>query len=201
MSLDAREPESGKRTLFWSLVIAVIVLDIVTKRMALAALTPRFRALPVVGDWITLHLVYNRGAAFGLSLGPYSRWIFMVLTVVALFILARLYRAAQPGDRLRLMAVGLVCGGAVGNLLDRIPTNNGVVDFIDVGVGVHRWPTFNVADMAISCGALLLAWSLWGDDAPDEAAKSTVTTTTEEHVVVASPPADHLPDAPSTVDG
>jgi signal peptidase II len=62
------------------------------------------------------------------------------------------------------MALGLVCGGAVGNLIDRIRSPAGVVDFVDVGVGDLRWPTFNVADMAVSVGAFLLAWVLWGEE-------------------------------------
>jgi signal peptidase II len=109
-------------------------------------------------------LVYNPGAAFGLHLGPYSRVIFTALTVVALFILGRLYRATAPGDQWRTVALALVCGGAVGNLLDRLRSDLGVVDFLDVGVGDMRWPTFNVADMAVSCGAVLLALVLWRED-------------------------------------
>ena len=57
-----------------------------------------------------------------------------------------------------------MCGGAIGNLIDRIRSPAGVVDFIDVGVGDLRWPTFNVADMAVSVGAFLLAWVLWGEE-------------------------------------
>src|SRR5437867_4434822 len=56
-------------------------------------------------------------------------------------------------------------GGAAGNLVDRIRTAQGVVDFIDVGIGPHRWPTFNVAEMGVSCGAIALAVSLWLEDA------------------------------------
>jgi signal peptidase II len=108
--------------------------------------------------------VYNPGAAFGLDLGPQSRWIFAVLTVVALVILARLYRATAAGHSARAVALALVCAGAVGNLIDRVRSFFGVVDFIDVGIGDARWPTFNVADMAVSVGAALLAWVLWQED-------------------------------------
>ena len=62
------------------------------------------------------------------------------------------------------MALALVCAGAIGNLFDRVRSFFGVVDFIDVGVGGARWPTFNVADMAVSVGAALLAWVLWQED-------------------------------------
>jgi signal peptidase II len=116
-----------------------------------------------------LTLVYNKGAAFGLYVGEHSRWIFMVLTIIALVILARLYTATRRGDLIRSISLALVCGGAVGNLIDRIMSADGVIDFIDIGVGDSRWPTFNVADMAVSVGAFLLAWVLWGEDTEAEA--------------------------------
>jgi signal peptidase II len=56
----------------------------------------------------------------------------------------------------------------VGNALDRIRSADGVVDFLDLGTGAVRWPTFNLADVAVSVGAFLLAWVLWGDDAATE---------------------------------
>jgi signal peptidase II len=68
----------------------------------------------------------------------------------------------------------LVAGGAVGNLIDRIRSPAGVVDFIDIGIGFHRWPTFNVADMAVTTGAFLLAWVLWMEDRTRESQTSPV---------------------------
>jgi signal peptidase II len=65
----------------------------------------------------------------------------------------------------RVVALALVCGGAIGNLIDRVASHEGVIDFIDVGISeITRWPTFNVADMAVSFGAFLLAWVLWEED-------------------------------------
>jgi signal peptidase II len=145
-------------------VAFVTVLDIVTKAIAVRALVPQRVPHEVFGEWVRLTLVYNPGAAFGLNLGPQSRWIFTVLTVVALVILWRLYRGTRRGDVVRVLALSLVCAGAIGNLLDRLRSDLGVVDFLDVGVGATRWPTFNVADMAVSVGAVLLAWVLWQED-------------------------------------
>jgi len=149
--------------LFWPIFLAVGALDFFTKAMA----TRMVRQLPqdVYGEWIRFTLVYNPGAAFGLHVGQYSRWIFMVLTMVALVILGRLFAATRPGDSIRTISLALVCGGAVGNLIDRLRSQAGVVDFIDIGFGDSRWPTFNIADMAVSLGAFLLAWVLWGEDA------------------------------------
>jgi len=150
--------------LFWGTLIAVVALDLATKLIAASMLSPQHIPHEVLGNHLRLTLVYNPGAAFGLNLGIYSRWIFMALTAGALVILGRLYQATHQGDFLRTIALGLVCGGAVGNLIDRIRSATGVVDFIDVGVGDLRWPTFNVADMAVSIGAFLLAWVLWGEE-------------------------------------
>jgi signal peptidase II len=118
----------------------------------------------VLGEVLRLTLVYNPGAAFGLNLGPQSRWIFTALTLVALVILGRLYRATPLGHVTRVAALAFVCAGAFGNLIDRLRSNLGVVDFLDVGLGDARWPTFNVADMAVSVGAVLLAYVLWQED-------------------------------------
>jgi signal peptidase II len=150
--------------LFWPVLAIVATLDVVTKAIAVRALVPQRVPHEIVGNTLRFTLVYNPGAAFGLHLGDYSRWIFTALTVVALVILVRLYRATLRGDHARVLALALVCAGAVGNLLDRLRSDLGVVDFLDVGIGDSRWPTFNVADMAVSTGAVLLAWVLWQED-------------------------------------
>ena len=153
---------------FWPVLIVVAAVDSVTKALAASRLVPQGIPHAIYGEWIRFTLVHNPGAAFGLHVGTYSRWIFMILTIVALIILGRLYAATRPGDLLRTMSLALVCGGAIGNLIDRITSRDGVVDFIDIGFGDSRWPTFNIADMAVSIGAFLLAWVLWGEDAEVE---------------------------------
>jgi len=149
----------GSQRLFWIVGGPVIALDILTKLLAVRYLPPH--PLKILGDWLTLQLVFNPGAAFGIHVGTYSRWVFLVLAIVALIVLGSMVRHTKPGDHVRLIALGLVCGGAVGNLIDRIRSSSGVVDFIDVGIGVHRWPTFNVADSAVTVGAFVLAFVLW----------------------------------------
>lgn len=150
--------------LFTAIVGSVFVVDQITKFVAVDALTPAYIPRPVLGDALRLTLVYNPGAAFGLHLGEYSRWIFMALTVAALGLLYRLYQETLAGDLRKVIAIALVSGGALGNLIDRVRSARGVVDFIDVGIGTTRWPTFNVADMAVSCGAVVLALVLWRED-------------------------------------
>jgi signal peptidase II len=152
--------ERHARRLFWGLGAVVLAADVLTKFVAEARL-PRHVPIEVLGQWIQLRLVYNEGAAFGLHLGDYSRWIFFALAIVALVVLGSMVRATPAWDRVRLAALALVCGGATGNLVDRVRSAQGVVDFLDVGVGAWRWPTFNVADSAITVGAIALAISLW----------------------------------------
>ena len=164
----------SKGWLFWPVLLVVLVVDVITKAIAERNL---LRGIPyeVLGNTVQLKLVYNPGAAFGLHLGPQSRWIFTVLTILALVILGRLYRSTHTGHTARVAALALVCAGAVGNLIDRLRSFFGVVDFIDVGIGDSRWPTFNVADMAVSIGAALLAWVLWQEDQSTQAAASAVS--------------------------
>ena len=158
--------------LFFGLAGSVVLVDAFTKIMAVDRLMPSHLPRQVIGETLRLTLVFNPGAAFGLHLGPWSRWIFTALTIGALVLLWELYRTTRAGDVLRTLALSLVCGGALGNLVDRLKSGRGVVDFIDVGVGTLRWPTFNVADMAVTCGAVLLAIVLWREDTAAAAAKS-----------------------------
>ncbi len=158
------ERSSALAVRFWSVIVVVLVTDFITKAIAVATLVPHYSVRRVAGEFVQFRLVYNPGAAFGLYLGSYSRWIFMALTLAALIVLWRLYRSTRAHERAKLLAVALVTAGALGNLVDRIRSERGVVDFIDVGIGSMRWPTFNVADMAVSVGAFMLAWVLWGED-------------------------------------
>lgn len=149
---------------FWAAAISVVVLDYVTK-----LLVERLMPIPhvpreIIGNVVRFTLAYNPGAAFSMSLGSASRYIFGAFAIVALVILWRLYRGAKPGERLKVLALGLAWGGAAGNLIDRFRSPRGVVDFIDVGIGTVRFWTFNVADSAVTVGAVLLGWVLLQED-------------------------------------
>lgn len=155
--LDARSP---KMLAFWIAFACTLVTDVITKGVAVRTLLPH-RPRPVIDEWLQFTLAYNRGAAFSMHVGDASRWFFSIVAVVVLFLLWRMLRETALRDTLRGTALGLVCAGAVGNLADRIRSPRGVVDFIDLGVGSWRFYTFNVADMGVTIGAALLAWSLW----------------------------------------
>ncbi|MGI9091439.1 MAG: signal peptidase II [Gemmatimonadaceae bacterium] len=150
--------------LFWAVIVVVVTVDVLTKWAAVYGLVPEYTPHEIVGDFVRFTLAYNPGAAFGLSVGSASRWIFTVLTLVALGVLWSLYRSTREGDYLRTLALALVSAGAIGNLIDRVRWERGVVDFIDVGIGQHRFWTFNVADSAVTVGAVLLGWVLLQQD-------------------------------------
>ena len=146
-----------------AIIAGVVTLDLFTK-LWIQRTFHLYEQVEVVGDYLRLTFIYNPGAAFGINVGQYSRVVFFVLSLVALIALIAMYWSTPHHDRLRLSSIALICGGALGNLIDRVRSPRGVVDFLDVGIGDMRWPVFNVADMAVTIGAVLLAISLWNED-------------------------------------
>lgn len=140
---------------------AVVVLDQLSKFVILDRLPPGTR-IEIIEGLCALTLVMNPGLAFGLlgNLPLAWRWIVAALSIIALIILARVaLRVLPEGGFVDLAAIGLIFGGAVGNLIDR-GRFGAVVDFIDVYYRAWHWPAFNVADSAITVGVLLLAFRL-----------------------------------------
>ncbi len=158
----AGDPATRDRV-FWSALLVVAITDILTKRWAENALALHVPE-EVVGHWLRWSLTYNTGAAMNLSLGGASRFVFSAVAVGMIVYLFKLYRQTAGGARATPAALALIAGGAFGNLLDRVRHSKGVVDFIDVGTADWRFWTFNVADMGVTLGALLLALLLWRDD-------------------------------------
>ena len=157
-----RDPEREARSYTTSallavgIVVAVVVLDQLTKVWAVAALSDG--PVSIVGTTVELELSRNPGGAFSLF-----QWATPLLALLALVVAIVLARAiARTDDRLMLVALSLVLGGALGNLCDRVARSPGflrgeVVDFVSLG----RFPTFNVADSAITIGAILLVVCAW----------------------------------------
>ena len=155
---------SSNARLFWGAAFGVVVLDAITKQLAERFLFPPHIPHRVLGDVVRFTLAWNPGAAFSMSLGSNSRFIFGGFAMIALFVLWRLYRESRPDERLKPLALGLAWGGAAGNLVDRIRSPLGVVDFIDIGIGDVRFWTFNIADSAVTIGAVSLGWVLLQED-------------------------------------
>lgn len=140
---------------------AVLALDQTSKWLALAQLTLH-EPVPLL-PFLNLTLVYNRGAAFGF-LSTASGWqnlFFIGVALIATAVILYLLRRTDARDRWMAAALMLILGGALGNLVDRLFYGH-VVDFVDAYYGTWHWPAFNVADSAITFGALLLIFeSLW----------------------------------------
>ncbi|HKC09775.1 MAG TPA: signal peptidase II [Methylomirabilota bacterium] len=138
--------------------VVVLVLDLVTKHLALERLPPG-RPVHVIDSFFSLTLVMNPGLAFGMLAGTPAgwRWLVALLSIGALTVLAVVgLRMLPTGGRFTPLALGLIFGGAVGNLIDR-SRFGAVVDFLDFYWRGYHWPAFNVADASISVGVVLLA--------------------------------------------
>ena len=155
--------EARKAMLYGGITASIIAMDQITKFIVQQTLPP-YQPVPVLGDFFRLTYIYNPGAAFGLHVGAMSRYIFLGLTVACVIVLLAWFRSTPMADRMRLLAIALVTAGALGNFIDRVRSARGVVDFLDVGLGDVRWPVFNIADIGVTVGAVLLAISLWRED-------------------------------------
>jgi signal peptidase II len=145
------------------LIVGIIGIDIVTKRWALIALA---HGGTIEAAGVPLTLAFNQGIAFGLDVPSAGRWILIGASIFVVVMLAGMFHQARPGDWVRLSSLSLVGAGAVGNLIDRVRWERGVVDFIGpIDLGFMHWPIFNVADMAITVGAIVLGLSLWREGA------------------------------------
>jgi len=132
---------------------AALIVDQLTKALVLSSLEIG-DPVPVIGRALQLSLRFNSGAAFSLRWGgPVFLSIFTAAAVVIVFwyLLRR-----PPRSVLHAAALGLILGGATGNLVDRLLHSGSVIDFLDAGTSTWRWPTFNVADSAISIGAVYI---------------------------------------------
>ncbi len=138
------------------IAVSVLVLDQASKWLALEKLALH-ESIPLVPS-LNLTLVFNKGAAFGF-LSTASGWqnlFFIGIAVAATAVILYLLRRTSAKDRLMAVALMLILGGAIGNLIDRLLYGH-VVDFIDVYYGAWHWPAFNVADSGITIGAVMIA--------------------------------------------
>ena len=140
---------------------AVFVSDQLTK-FAVADYLTRHGDVQLT-SFLNFALVYNSGAAFGF-LSSASGWqniFFIVITLIAGVVILWMFRRLNPKDKLLASGLMLILGGALGNLADRL-IHGYVVDFIDVYYGTWHWPAFNIADSAITVGAVLLIMDAFG---------------------------------------
>jgi len=148
-----------RSALAWlGLSAVVIVLDQITKAIVLQVLEP-YVPKPVIPGLFNWTLAFNTGAAFSFLADQegWQRWLFTALAVVVSGILVRWLARTPRGDWRTALPLALVIGGALGNLIDRVRSGH-VTDFIQVYWRDWYFPSFDVADSAISVGAVLLVW-------------------------------------------
>jgi signal peptidase II len=146
----------------FSLALLVLVLDQASKLWVLASL-PRGDSHTVIPGFFNLVHVLNRGAAFGFLNTPDITWqrtFFIAASLLAVALIVHLLRSSRQESPLLFTGLGLILGGALGNLVDRVRLGV-VIDYLDFHVGQYHWPAFNVADSAITTGAVCLLLSLY----------------------------------------
>ncbi|GFK94234.1 Lipoprotein signal peptidase [Fundidesulfovibrio magnetotacticus] len=145
-----------------SLAAVVTLLDQLTKFQVQKAL-PLFATREVLPGFFNLVHILNKGAAFGFLNDPDTSWqtyFFIAVVALAVVIVLNLLSKADNEPRLFVVSLGLILGGALGNLADRVRLGE-VVDFLDFHLGGYHWPAFNVADIAITLGSLALIFSCY----------------------------------------
>lgn len=167
----------------------IVVLDQITKALCLAYL-PLHTRMPILDGLLTLTHVRNRGMAFGLFSGVDAAWLRWVLVLVAIAAVGIIWSYARR-ERAHLpvsLALGLILGGAVGNLIDRLRFGY-VVDFVLVHWDVHEFPAFNVADAAITIGGVTLFFVLAreGNGEQNAAASSSATPDPSPETMLSPP--------------
>ena len=138
-----------------AVAVIVLILDQLTK-----VLTEKFikAAITVIPGFFNLIYVRNPGAAWGILAGKGG--LLLIISIAVLILIIIYIRKLTEGWMERYLSISLICGGILGNSLDRI-LRGSVVDFLDVYVGTHHWPAFNVADSAICIGVLIFVISSW----------------------------------------
>lgn len=154
-----------KVRVFLPVFALVFLSDCSSKRVAFEQLQPAHVPHNVVGDVLRFTLAFNERAAMGLSAGPASRWVFAALATAMVLGTIAWWLRTRTDDWRQFLGMALIAGGAAGNLLDRLRWDRGVVDFIDVGFGDARFYIFNLADAAITIGAVVLWLTLRSHDA------------------------------------
>lgn len=140
------------------LLVLALLVDSITKVWAEQVLRPH-EPMPVLGEFFRLTLSYNTGVAFGLFANG-GRWPLIITGFIIAGLVIFFLKGLLAGELPRLAAwpIGLILGGAIANFVDRLPDGQ-VTDFLDVGLGAARWPTFNLADSFIVVGVAILLWT------------------------------------------
>jgi len=169
------DDQRKKSVIIYSLIAVIVLLDQISKYIVKSTMH-LYQSLEVIGDFLRLTYIENPGMAFGIQFE--NKFWFTVLSILAATIVV-IYLLRMPNERFVFrLSLALILGGAIGNLIDRLIYGR-VVDFMDVeffdislpsfnflflqfpGYDMTRWPVFNVADSAVTCGMILLTWLIF----------------------------------------
>jgi signal peptidase II len=137
------------------LALAVIVPDQITKTLVRTLIEP-WGLIEVIPGFFNISHVMNKGAAFGFLNRTdihWQTWLLIGVSLVAVAFILVLLRKTKADEKFLVIGLGLILGGAIGNLIDRILFSGRVTDFLDFYVGAYHWPSFNLADTGITLGA------------------------------------------------
>ena len=142
--------------------LIVLILDFATKLLVSQTMELR-ETITLIPGFLGLHYLKNPGAAFGVGTG-WPEWVrlpfFVTVFAIAVYVLYTFYKRCTPQQLGLQISLGLVAGGAIGNMADRL-VHQRVTDFIDIYVRQYHWPCFNIADAAITIGVALLFYQVW----------------------------------------
>ncbi len=138
--------------LYFTIAALIVILDQSSKRI-IWEMYEYSGGTDLINGYLRISLSRNPGAVFGILSG--SRAFLLVITIISIAVLILFAYRMRYAPTSKRVYIGLILGGAFGNLIDRVASGT-VVDFIDMGIGSYRWPTYNVADIAVTVGAVLL---------------------------------------------
>jgi len=150
------------RSVRWLWLTVVVAAADRASKFAIERLTPEGFIQPLLPGFANLVHSRNTGIAFGLLSESASHWVSLLLiasSAIVVILLAWMLAAGRAGDQSAQPGLALIAGGAAGNLIDRL-LHGGVTDFLELHAGTFSWPAFNVADSAITIGALLVIYEL-----------------------------------------
>ncbi len=132
-------------------IVSAFLIDQISKLLIVNTLTPFEPPRQIISTLLRFKLIYNPSGVFGISFGPDI--LYYILSVIGIFVL--FYISLMHHDKIGIIILGFIIGGALGNFVDRIRLNY-VIDFVDMGIGNLRWFTYNFADAFITVGAVFL---------------------------------------------
>jgi len=156
-----KRSEHNYPLIIWPALL-IVCLDQVSKIIVLKGLGI-YESVPVIKGFFNLVHVRNRGMAFGFMNRPdmdFGFWILVSATILAIVLLSFWFYRMEDESNWTTLGLSLILGGALGNLIDRVRLHE-VIDFLDFYVGAYHWPAFNVADAAITVGAIMVGLCLF----------------------------------------